>query len=156
MQLWVPRYLWDSGAWALGGNGVCSFSPLPSSPRNLEKSAQSSRLARGEPTLLPPFFLLGFYELWPCCVHMHVGVSTCVHGCVCTVVKYVYRSVLCLPVSVCVHLWCVCVHGGSMCVCARLWCAWLSVCTQLGVVVAYLCAWVGACTWLCFVCVRMG
>lgn len=104
------RYLWDAGAWALGGNGVCSFSPLPSSPHKLEKSAQSSRLVRGEPALLPPFFLLGFYELWQCCVHVYVGVSMCVHGgvhsCeVCVHVCAVFTCVGVCPPVVCVCAW---------------------------------------------------
>lgn len=83
---------------------------LPSSPRKLEKSAQSSRLVRGSPPSFPLSSSWVSHELWQCCVHVCVGVSMCVHGgvhsCeVCVHVCAVFTCVGVCPPVVCVCAW---------------------------------------------------
>lgn len=114
------------GPW--GGNGVCSFSPLPSSPPKLKKIGPVlSACKRGS---LPSFPLSSFW----------VSISYSSVVCTCTwVCLRVYMGVC---AHVCAVFTCVGMCTSVVCVCAWLWCAWLYVCTQLCVVVACLCAWV--------------
>ena len=129
------------GPW--GGNGVCSFSPLPSAPPKLKKIGPVlSACKRGSPPSSPlsSFWVSISYGsvvrmcTWVC---LRVYMGVCARLCYVYLCRYVYVCGVCVCMAVVCMV--VCVHT-AVCGCSMSVC--LGVCACTGVC---------ACAWLCFV-----